>query len=82
MEPLKCPSCGKEIKQQAEIQIPNAFMHPTSIVHIKLSDQTVTYGSLVFKNGKRYLVIETVCKCPHCETFFPFDAWLELAFSK
>jgi hypothetical protein len=35
-----------------------------------------THGNLVLKDGKYYLVFETVVTCPHCKENFFLDLWL------
>jgi len=77
---VTCPNCQKEIDKQAEIEIPNstASVNYESIsMLIRPTDLTgITHGNLVFKDGKYFLVFESIVKCPHCREYFFLDLWL------
>jgi len=75
-----CPNCEKEIDRQAEIEIPNSSV-PVDYEKISFlvpsTDMSgVTHGNLVFKDGKYFLVFESVVICPHCKEYFCLDIWL------
>ena len=75
---IVCPNCNKEINEQAEVQIPSSTIPRDweSIVHTAPNFSGVTYGNLVFKDGKYYLVFESIVICPQCKETFCYDIWL------
>jgi len=76
---LRCPNCSKEINQ-AEIQIPNSTestdWETISVLLPKTDLSGVTYGDLVYKDGKYHLVFGVIVVCPHCKENFCYDIWL------
>ena len=73
---IVCPNCKKEIEKQAEIQIPG---HSEDSFDLSLGKPSVTYGTLVLKDGKHFLVFEVVVKCPYCQESFCTDVWLSIS---
>lgn len=75
---IVCPNCKKAINEQAEVQIPSSTI-PIDMEAIFLPKQDmsgVTYGNIVLKDGKYYLVFESIIVCPHCKEEFCYDIWL------
>ena len=75
---IVCPNCNKDIEKQAEVQIPSSTI-TTDLEKLLLSTQEmdgITYGNLVYKDEKYYLVFESVVVCPNCKENFCYDIWL------
>jgi len=72
---IVCPNCGKQIEDQAEIEIPGSSGYGVQ----KVIGPEVTYGNLVFRDGKYFLVLEVVVKCPYCQESFCTDIWLSIS---
>ena len=77
---IVCPNCEKEINEQAEVQIPTGTtpvdLGAISILIPSTEMTGVAYGSLVFKDGKYYLVFGSIVVCPYCKENFCYDIWL------
>ena len=77
---IVCPNCEKEIDEQAEVQIPTdtspVDLEAISILIPSTEMSGVTHGNLVLRNGKYYLVFESIVVCPHCKENFCYDIWL------
>lgn len=69
MVKLVCPECRKEITTQTTVEIPNTEIIPAP---------SATYGTLICKKGKHFLILESVCTCPFCQALFGFDLCLKL----
>ena len=81
-----CPNCQKEIDKQAEVEIPSSTIsvdYELISILVPPTDMAgVTHGNLVFKDGKYFLVFESVVICPYCKEYFCLDIWLPTAFPK
>lgn len=77
---IVCPNCQKKIDTQAEVQIPNdttPIDYEGVSVLLPAQDMSgVTNGNIVYKDGKYYLVFESIIICPNCKENFCFDIWL------
>lgn len=77
---IVCPNCQKEIKKQAEVQIPTDTtpidLESFSILIPKSKMSGIAHGTLAFKDGKYYLVFESIIVCPFCKENFCYDIWL------
>ena len=75
-----CPNCQKEIKEQAEVQIPTDTtpidLEAISMLLPSSEMSGITHGNLVFRNGQYYLVFESIIVCPYCKDNFCYDIWL------
>ena len=78
---IVCPACKKQIIEQAPVEIPTSKMQITPSVRVDSSDEIAgtSLGNIFCKNGKYYLVFETMCCCPFCNTFFELDIPIEFA---
>ena len=80
MSKIVCPNCQKKIDKQAEVQIPSSASsvdwEAVSIILPQQDLSGVTYGNLVYRNGKYYLVFESIVVCPYCKENFCYDIWL------
>jgi len=77
---LRCPSCGKEIEEQAEIQIPSSTIpidYEAISILIPPKDMSgVVHADLVYKDGDYFIVLPAIGKCPFCKEEFCLDIWL------
>jgi uncharacterized protein YbaR (Trm112 family) len=77
---IVCPNCQKEISEQAEVQIPtdtsSIDFGAISILVPSRELSGITHGNLVFRDGKYYLVFESIIVCPYCKENFCYDIWL------
>jgi hypothetical protein len=77
---ILCPNCQKEIKKKAEVEIPSSTVpvdYESISILVPPSNQSgVTHGSLFFKDGKYFLVFESIVRCPYCKEIFCLDICL------
>lgn len=77
MEKIFCPECGKEITEQAEVEL--ATSAETTASTETSGSKDIFPAHLIFKNGEYFLIVEAACVCPHCENIFALDVPLRLA---
>lgn len=77
-----CPNCQRGIDKQAEIEIPNSTTpvdyESISILIPPTGMTGVTHGNLVFKDGRYFLVFESVVICPYCKERFCLELCLPM----
>ena len=65
---IVCPNCQKQVDKKAEVELPGTT-----------APAPVTYGNLVLREDKQFLVLECVVTCPYCKEHFMVDIWLPTA---
>lgn len=82
MEKIVCPNCEKEIDKQNDLKIPMTELIPSPPYPLSEVTPTTESGvsevSLIHKEGNYYLVFETICICPYCETQFELDLFVNV----
>ncbi len=77
LEKIFCPECGKEITEQAEVELETSA--ETTVSTKTSSSKEMFPAHLIFKNGEYFLILEATCVCPYCENTFAMDVPLRLA---